>query len=544
MLLVSLLDLRVLRWYPTNLSENVQDNQIESTKELDLLLGIIPPRLKECLHTLDLPLTDLIEIVMDLGRNFEVRFPDSFSYLDVHVTREDLDYIIERISVFGEDNRAGIERTLHRISAIRNRQGVIIGLTLRVGRSLKGTIDMIRDIVEEGNSLLLLGKPGVGKTTLLREVARVLADELKKRVVIVDTSNEIAGDGDIPHPGIGHARRMQVAHVDQQHHVMIEAVENHMPEVVIIDEIGSAEEALAARTIAERGVQLIATAHGISLKNLVKNPTLADLIGGIQVVVLGDDEARRRGSQKTVTERKALPTFNALVELQDRQTMILHRDVATSVDLLLRNQEPQPEMRVRLSEGGWELQEISSLKDKEIETENVLSMEDNLRLSKLGKASVKPLRVFPLGLSRKQIDRVIYRYGMPIQLTRDLKSADAVLASRDQNSHSIERQTEAYEAGITVVTLRSQTVAKIAAVLKSLMKLRPDLQDLSENSLMITPLDEAEQAIEKAIIEMKPIELTPQEPYVRRLQHELIEQSGLRSRSTGIEPQRRVVIYP
>src|SRR3989442_2470881 len=186
-------------------------------------------------------------------------------------------------------------------------------LTLRVGRAVYGTMEIIRDVVEAGRSILLLGKPGVGKTTLLREVARVLADEMGKRVVIVDTSNEIAGDGDIPHPGIGRARRMQVATPSLQHAVMIEAVENHMPEVVVIDEIGTEQEAAAARTIAERGVQLIATAHGNTLENLMLNPTLSDLVGGIQTVTLSDEEARRRGTQKSVLERKAPPTFQTLV---------------------------------------------------------------------------------------------------------------------------------------------------------------------------------------------------------------------------------------
>jgi len=240
------------------------------------------------------------------------------------------------VGAFGKDNRAGIERTLHRISAIRNRQGEVIGLTCRVGRAVFGTVDIVRDVIEQGKSILLLGRPGVGKTTLLREAARVLADEFKKRVVIVDTSNEIAGDGDIPHPGIGGARRMQVAVPDLQHAVMIEAVENHMPEVIVIDEIGTEAEALAARTIAERGVQLIATAHGNTLDNLLQNPTLADLTGGIQAVTLSDEEARRRGTQKTVLERKAPPTFDVIIEIQNKDRLAVHHDVASVVDRFLR----------------------------------------------------------------------------------------------------------------------------------------------------------------------------------------------------------------
>ncbi|MGL5033219.1 MAG: AAA family ATPase, partial [Microcystaceae cyanobacterium] len=282
---------------------------MQITDDLNQLLDILP--LPICSTLQQHPHRDrLIEVVMDLGRLPEARFPKEAIYLgETPITKADLQYSIERVGFFSGDNRAGIERTLHRISAIRNRTGEIIGLTCRVGRAVFGTITMIQDLVETGNSILLLGRPGVGKTTALREIARVLADDLHKRVVIIDTSNEIAGDGDIPHPAIGRARRMQVARPELQHQVMIEAVENHMPEVIVIDEIGTELEALAARTIAERGVQLVGTAHGNRLENLIKNPTLSDLVGGIQAVTLGDEEARRRGSQKTVLERKAPPTF-------------------------------------------------------------------------------------------------------------------------------------------------------------------------------------------------------------------------------------------
>jgi stage III sporulation protein SpoIIIAA len=295
---------------------------------------------------------ELLEIVMDLGREPEARFAGREVLLsDKEVTPEDLDYVVARIGDFGDDNRAGIPRTLHRISAIRNRKGTVVGLTCRVGRSVLGTMEIIRDLVESGKSILILGKPGVGKTTLLREVARVLADDFKQRVIIVDTSNEIAGDGDIPHPGIGRARRMQVPTPDRQHAVMIEAVENHMPEVIVIDEIGTELEAEAARTIAERGVQLVGTAHGNTLENLLLNPTLSDLVGGIQPVTLGDEEARRRGTQKTVLERKAPPTFDVLVEMQERQRVVVHRDVAETVDAVLRGQALAVEMRWRRPDG-------------------------------------------------------------------------------------------------------------------------------------------------------------------------------------------------
>src|SRR5881398_554399 len=315
------------------------------TDDLEALLATLPPGIHDAVNRLE-NRSELLEIVMDLGRFAEGRFPEGEVILSTQpVTNADLEYVVERIGEFGDDNRAGIERTLHRISALRNRKGKVIGLTCRIGRAVLGSIALIRDIVEQGQSILILGRPGVGKTTLLREIARVLADEANKRVVVVDTSNEIAGDGDIPHPGIGSARRMQVPAPELQHKVMIEAVENHMPEVIIIDEIGTELEAAAARTIAERGVQLIGTAHGNTLENLMLNPTLSDLIGGIQSVTLSDEEARRRGTQKSILERKAPPTFDVVVEIQSWQRVAVHPDVAETVDALLRGNARPAQVR-------------------------------------------------------------------------------------------------------------------------------------------------------------------------------------------------------
>ena len=322
------------------------------TDDLEALLVALPPGIHEAVTRLE-NRADLLEIVMDLGRLPEGRFPEGEVILsNAPITYADLEYVVERIGEFGDDNRAGIERTLHRISALRNRKGKVVGLTCRIGRAVLGSIALIRDIVEQGQSILILGRPGVGKTTLLREIARVLADEANKRVVVVDTSNEIAGDGDIPHPGIGRARRMQVARTAEQHAVMIEAVENHMPQVIVIDEIGTELEAAAARTIAERGVQLVATAHGNSLGNLMMNPTLSDLVGGIQTVTLGDEEARRRHTQKSILERKAPPTFDVVVEQQSWEELIVHRDVSDTVDSMLRGQACVAEERTRDLETG------------------------------------------------------------------------------------------------------------------------------------------------------------------------------------------------
>ncbi len=323
----------------------------ESIDDLDALLESLPPEIVAAVNALP-DRSALIEVVMDLGRRPEARFPDSeVQLLEREIGEADIAFVVDHIGTFGDDNRAGIERTLHRISAIRNRNGKIVGLTCRIGRAVYGTIEIIDDFVETGKSILIMGRPGIGKTTMLREAARVLADDMGKRVVVVDTSNEIAGDGDIPHPAIGKARRMQVRTPSLQHEVMIEAVENHMPQVIIIDEIGTELEAAAARTIAERGVQLIGTAHGNNLDNLMLNPTLSDLIGGIQSVTLGDEEARRRRTQKSVLERKAPPTFDVIVEIIDRERVTVHADVADTVDAMLRGDPVAPELRWRDEEG-------------------------------------------------------------------------------------------------------------------------------------------------------------------------------------------------
>ena len=327
------------------------DRQVETMDDLDVLLAALPPEIVEAIHALPDRQT-LIEVVLDLGRQPEARYPASeVTLLEREITEADIQYVVEHIGSFGDDNRAGIERTLHRISAIRNRNGKIVGLTCRIGRAVYGTIEIIADFIETGKSILIMGRPGIGKTTMLREAARVLAEEQRKRVVVVDTSNEIAGDGDIPHPAIGKARRMQVRTPNLQHEVMIEAVENHMPQVIVIDEIGTELEAQAARTIAERGVQLIGTAHGNNLDNLMLNPTLSDLIGGIQSVTLGDEEARRRRSQKSVLERKQPPTFDVIVEIQDREKVLVHSDVAATVDAMLLGDAVAPELRWRDEEG-------------------------------------------------------------------------------------------------------------------------------------------------------------------------------------------------
>ncbi|MGC1248048.1 MAG: AAA family ATPase, partial [Spirulinaceae cyanobacterium] len=493
---------------------NVQRMQI--TDNLNKLLEILPAEIQSKLESH--PHKDqLVEVVMDLGRLPEARFPGSAEYLsETPISKTDLDYSVKRVGMFSGDNRAGIERTLHRISAMRNRTGEIVGLTCRIGRAVFGTIGMIRDLVETGRSILLLGRPGVGKTTALREIGRVLADELEKRVVIIDTSNEIAGDGDVPHPAIGRARRMQVARPELQHQVMIEAVENHMPEVIIIDEIGTELEAMAARTIAERGVQLVGTAHGNQLENLIKNPTLSDLVGGIQAVTLGDDEARRRGSQKTVLERKAPPTFEIAVEMLERQRWVVWEDVSVTVDSLLRGREPEVQIRTvdeegqvlveeiapqpaktpswgpntptlpTMQPGGWRASgRMKALPRQQVATPATQNdfaqmLDQSWQQQDVGGNQLRmpgpngedlPLYIYPYGVSRNQLQQVIEIMNLPIVLTKDMDSADAVLALRSHiKNHSKLRQI-AKARQLPIHAVKSSTVPQISRVLRRLLNM-------------------------------------------------------------------------
>jgi stage III sporulation protein SpoIIIAA len=499
---------------------------------LEDLLQILPDNLLAALQQAPYDLKTLLEIVLDLGRFPEARFPENFYYLSKDlVSSKDIKYVVERVGCFGKDNRAGIARTLHRISAIRNRSGDIVGLTCRVGRAIYGTIDIIRDLVETGRSILLLGRPGVGKTTMLREVARVLSDDLRKRVIVVDTSNEIAGDGDIPHPGIGHARRMQVSVPEQQHAVMIEAIENHMPEVIVVDEIGTEAEAYAARTIAERGVQLVATAHGNTLDNLLMNPTLCDLIGGIHAVTLSDEEARRRGTQKTVLERKAPPSFDIVVEIQDRNTLVIHDDVAVTVDLMLRENAPQPEVRRRTPEGKIEIVQESNQKEIFNFIETVGYKES---LEKYW-SSDKVVKIFPYGISRNRLEKAIHSLKVSATVVRIIRDADLVLC-KSQGRHKIDNLKEVLENDIPVYSLKSNTITQIQKFLR-------DHFHLPEIDIEALALQEAEEGIRKVLRSAEAIELSPQNAYIRRLQHQLAEKYSLKSKSIGREPHRKVKIY-
>jgi stage III sporulation protein SpoIIIAA len=505
----------------------------EITDDLELLLRVMPPYIRESLHR-QADLKNLIEVVMDLGRQPEGRFPSRAIYLsDSSITKEDLDYIIHRVGSFTLDNRAGIERTLHRISAIRNRRESVVGLTCRVGRAVFGTVDVLRDVVESGKSLLLLGRPGVGKTTLLRESARVLSTELNKRVIIVDTSNEIAGDGDIPHPGIGTSRRMQVPRPELQHAVMIEAVENHMPEVIVIDEIGTEAEAQAARTIAERGVQLIATAHGNSLDNLLMNPTLSDLLGGIHAVTLSDEEARRRGTQKTVLERKAPPTFDTLVEIRNRDEFSVFHETISVVDAFLRGRAARPEVRVRKGET-FEVVEVQA-------TAAAPAEEPRKRKSREPRqepTNRKTVRIYPYGVSKDRLMRAINDLKVSATIAKTPKDADVVLTLKAHEKRQPKTLHDLEDHGLEVSIIRSNTVSQM----KSFLMQSFGLQD--QKSEEDDAMNEVTEAVDRVMSFGKPVELAPQSAHIRRLQHQLIEERGLGSESRGEVPWRRVVVLP
>ena len=535
--------------------------QLKITDDLDALLNVLPEKIVAAVHKAN-NYDDLLEIILDLGRVPTARFVDREVVLSQkEVTRTEIDFVDERIGEFDADNRAGLERTLHRISAIRNRRGHIVGLTLRVGRAVYGTVDIIQNIVESGKSLLILGRPGVGKTTLLREAARILAES--KRVIVVDTSNEIGGDGDVPHPAVGKARRMQVREPMLQHEVMIEAVENHNPEVIVIDEIGRELEAAAARTIAERGVQLIGTAHGNTLDNLLLNPTLSDLVGGIEAVTLSDEEARRRGTQKTVLERRAPPTFDMLVEIQQRDRLAVHKDIAESVDALLRGYPLPPEIRTRNADGQIRIEKAapvaSSRPESEFRIENGKGPRRTLRQAQ-GDASypsavsepvstpypvsartpLQPVRVYPYGVARNRLTQAAKRLGVPAVVARDIGEANVLVTLRSYYRDRQQTVMDAEHRGMPIYVLRANTVSQIEQFLS-------DLFNLSEVQPLPGELESVAQQTQAAIAAVlngeRWVDLPAGPATARRLQHEMARQAELVSHSYGKEPRRHVRIF-
>jgi len=537
--------------------------QRKITDDLQALLDVLPPKITAAVIKAD-DSDNLLEIVLDLGRLPMARFVNREEVLsEREIVHEDIQTVVSKIGEFDADNRAGLERTLHRISAIRNRHNHIVGLTCRVGRAVYGTIDIIQDLVESGQSILLLGRPGIGKTTMLRESARILAE--KNRVIIVDTSNEIGGDGDVPHPAVGRARRMQVAKPSLQHEVMIEAVENHNPETIIIDEIGRELEALAARTIAERGVQLVATAHGRTLENLLLNPTLSDLVGGIESVTLSDEEARRRGTQKTVLERRSPPTFDVLIEIQERDRLHVHPDVAAAVDALVRGYPLQPEIRYRDETGAIHVQKpapsptprpVPQTSRRAYANGDLLPLTRQARTA-VGKAEahtaasldqaaaaqssmpLQTIRIYPYGVARNRLIQAAKRLGVPALVVPNLEEADVLMTLRTYYRSRQHPIVVAEERSMPIYVLRANTINQMEQSLAELFNLNVESGSTEWDIIAA----QTQVAIQNVLNGQRFADLPPASATIRRLQHEMAREAQLVSHSYGKEPNRRVRIF-
>ena len=545
--------------------------QRKITDDLHALMAVLPERIREALKEAD-DSENLVEIILDLGRQPTARYVNSEVTLGLEeVTRADIDTMVANIGEFDADNRAGLERTLHRISAIRNRHNTIVGLTCRVGRAVYGTIDILEDLLASGKSILLLGKPGIGKTTMLRESARVLAED--HRVIIVDTSNEIGGDGDVPHPAVGQARRMQVAKPSLQHEVMIEAVENHNPEVIVIDEIGRELEAMAARTIAERGVQLVATAHGRTLENLLQNPTLSDLIGGIESVTLSDEEARRRGTQKTVLERRAPPTFDVLVELEERDRVRVHKDVSEAVDSLVRGNPTPPELRYRNEDDEivteqplpfekpgtfipsnrklWGSNSAEPVPPAQRTTRRQARAQAPVLLPEpmpptpdqpevmAQRAALKPVRIYPYGVARNRLMQAAHHLGVPVVVVSTLEEADVLMTLRTYYRSRQQPVVEAESRSMPIYVLRANTINQVEQSLAELFSLAVESGPTEWDIISA----QTQVAIQNILGGQRYVDLPPASPGIRRLQHDMARQASLVSHSYGKDPNRRVRIF-
>ena len=559
------------------LNTPTQSNHQHVVDDMAAFIHVLPNTFREGLDSSlngSNDFSSLLEVIIDLGRVPEARFIEGSVVLsDREVTRDDIQSVIGGLGRFGDDNRAGIERTLHRFSVIRDREGTPVGLTCRVGRAVFGSVRLIQDLIQSGRSVLILGRPGVGKTTILREVARVLADDASRRVVIVDTSNEIGGDGAVAHPAIGRARRMQVANTELQHRIMIEAVENHMPEVVVIDEIGTELEAIASRTIAERGVQLVATAHGNTLGNVISNPTLSDLVGGTQAVTLGDIEARRRRTQKTVLERKHTPTFDVVVEMRERNYVGVHIDVGRAVDRMLRGLQVPLEMR-RLQDDGTVESQVEDAMQSENGFETAAFDLNAIRSPRssheLGNDQSNengsgadhtdrndhddvmpqhpPVRVHPFGVPRETLRTAIRAMGVPVKLSESAGDADVLVTTKLHYGRRPPALKRAERDGVPVYVLRRGTREQIEQFLSRFEIDGPGvanghMQRNGDDEIIVEEaLEEAERAVERVLSGDRKVNLSAQSSHIRRLQHALAARYNVGSASTGHEPSRHVII--